>query len=310
MNKSGHGVVYIVVAAMLWGFFPMFARILYAGGITVIQVVSARAMIAGAIFLVWGFFTGVYKGLRVKDYLFLTFYGCFSILGTYIFYSLSIKYLSSAMAAMLLYTAPAFVILFERLIYNEKITGVKMLALAAVFTGSALVVRIYDFTSMVLDIRGIIFGILSGIFYSMLTVIGRSAIKRGYTSLQNTFIPAVAVGVIFCAAVPPWTIPVPSTKIALCYLAVGVIGSVLPYFFYIKGLSTGIDGAVASILANIEPVTATICGVVIFSDRLEIPQVIGVMIVLLGAAIPSAASKLIPRLKTPPAQKSTSGTEK
>ena len=297
MKKTGSGAVYIISAAVLWGFFPVFTRMLYAEGISVADAVAARAIVAALTYLIWGLLGGVFKGLKGKDYLFLAFYGVCSVLGTYLFYALAIKYLSAAMAAMLLYTAPAFVILFDRLLYGEPITRVKLIALAAAFIGSCLVVRIYDLESLVLNWQGIVLGLLAGISYSMLTVIGRKAIGRGYTPLQNTFVPSISVGLIFCVAVPPWTIAMPSAKVALCYLAVGIIGSVLPYFFYLKGLSSGIGGAAASILANVEPVAATLFGMIFFADTLELWQILGMAIVLFGAAIPSLSDRYAGKIR-------------
>lgn len=298
MKKSGSGAVYIVSAAILWGLFPVFTRILYSEGISVTDAVAARALVAGAIYLVWGLIGGVFRGLKPRDYLFLAFYGLCSVFGTYLFYALAIKYLSAAMAAMLLYTAPAFVILFDRIFYGEPITRVKLTALAAAFAGSCLVVRVYDPSSLVLNLKGIALGLLAGISYSMLTVVGRKAIKLGYTPLQNTFVPSISVALIFLVAAPPWTIEIPSAKAALCYLAVGIIGSVLPYFFYLKGLSSGISGASASILANVEPVAATLFGMIFFADRLEPLQIVGMAIVLIGAAIPSLPNKREKRCRT------------
>lgn len=276
---------YIIGAAVLWGLFPVFTRIIYAEGITVMQAVAARAAVAGLIYLVIGFVKGCFSGLGGRDLVFLSLYGFASLLGTYVFYSLSIKYLSAAMAAMLLYTAPAFVIVFDRIIWKEKVTPPKLIALAAVFFGSCLVVRAYDVESLVVNTAGIIFGLLSGISYSMLTVIGRAAVKRGYSATRNTVVPAVAVGVLAGAAIPVCGLPLDSTTVILCYLALGVVGSVLPYFLYQKGLASGIDGSAASILANIEPVTATMFGVLIFADTLEAAQIVGIVVVLGGAAV-------------------------
>jgi len=95
------------------------------------------------------------------------------------------------------------------------------------------------------------------------------------------------VGLAMCVITPPWTIPLTGGTVILCYLAIGIIGSVLPYFFYLKGLSTGIDGAAAILLANLEPVTATVLGYFIFSDLLEWPQILGIVVVLAGSVLPS-----------------------
>ncbi len=295
--KKHLGAVYVLIAGVMWGVFPMFTRLLYADGVSVKHAVASRAILAGAVYLVWGLFAGAFKGMKAKDWLFYLFYGVASSGSTYLFYALAIRYLSSAMAAMLLYTAPAFVILFCRVLYGDPITKVKLAALIATFAGSALVVRVYDLPSLKVSALGILFGLLSGVCYSMLTVIGRKAVERGGGTLRNSIVPAVCVGVIYGIAVPPWTIPVESARMVGCYLAVAVIGSVLPYFFYQKGLSTGMDGGTASLLAYAEPVTAAVLGCVCFGDLLEIWQIIGVVIVLIGAALPEVIKSPAPAEK-------------
>ena len=91
MKNRLSGMPFIVGAAALWGLFPVFTRILYSEGITVAQAVAARAATAGIIYLVTGWVKGCFSGLGRRDFVFLSLYGFASLLGTYVFYSLSIK---------------------------------------------------------------------------------------------------------------------------------------------------------------------------------------------------------------------------
>lgn len=294
MSKNAKGIIMILAAAVCWGLFPSFSRVLYGFGVTVMDTVAVRAMVAGAIYLIIGLIKGSFKGLRLRDLPFLCFYGAAAILSVFVFYSLAIKELSSAMAAMLLYTAPAFVIIFNRIIYKDKITAPKLVALIITFVGSFLVVRAYDFSSFSANIIGIVFGLLAGIGYSMLTVIGRTALKR-YSPEVGTFVPTIFTAVVMMIAVPPFTLHIEGGAVAvLCALGLGIVGSVLPYMLYLGGLSKGVDGGNAIILANAEPVVATLCGVIFFKDIMEWPQIIGIVLVMLGAALPNL--KFIGRL--------------
>lgn len=287
MSRNVKGIVLILLAACCWGFFPTFSRVLYGQGMPVIQVVSARALIAGAIYLIMGFIRGTFKGIKLKDLPFFIGYGIAAILSVFLFYALAIDYLSSAVAAMLLYTAPSFVIIFNRIFYKEKITPIKIAALFITFTGSFFVVRAYDINSLKVGGIGVLFGFLAGIGYSMLTVIGRAGLKK-YSPEANTFIPTIATAAIFFVAVPPWKIEILNGAASvLCLLGVGIVGSVLPYLFYLKGLSCGVHSSNAVLLANVEPLVATVCGVFFFRDLLEWPQIIGIALVLTGAALPN-----------------------
>ena len=85
---------------------------------------------------------------------------------------------STAVAAVLLYTGPAFVNIFERIFYKKRLTWVKILSLIITFAGCAMVVGLYDLSTVTDNLLGIVVGLLSGICYSMTTVIGEKAKEK------------------------------------------------------------------------------------------------------------------------------------
>lgn len=290
MNKQQRGLLMILAAAICWGIFPTFSCILYAYGMPAIHAVALRAGIAGGMYLLIGLARGSFRGLRAKDLPLLCGYGIAAILSTYLFYALAVEMLSSAMAAMLLYTAPAFVIVFNRIFYKDAITPQKLVALIITFAGSALVVRIYDPAALTLNFKGILIGLLSGIGYSMLTVIGRKVLQK-HSPQVGTFVPTIFVGALMMLIVPPFEIRLDGAVMWLCALGLGIVGSVLPYLLYLGGLSCGVDGGNAVILANAEPVVATLCGSLFFHDRLDGLQVLGIALVMVGAVLPNLRTK-------------------
>ena len=57
------------------------------------------------------------------------------------------------------------------------------------------------------------------------------------------------------------------------------ISSVLPYFLYTRGL-VDVEGGKASILASIEPVVASVAGVIAFGEPLSLWVVLGLVCIL------------------------------
>ncbi len=289
MTKSQNtkGALYVTIAAISWGIFPCFNRVLASMGIPPLVSTSVRAVIAAVVYIIWGIWKGSFKDFSYKYIPFYLFYGIIAIVGTtYLYAQAQVTLNSSAMAAVLLYTAPAFVIIFNRLLYKEPVTKTKLCALILTFFGCFLVSGGYNISSLKLNAIGLIIGLLSGLSYSMLTVIGKTAVKK-YPSELNSFMPTIMAAVVFMCIVPPWTIPVPNTSVIVLYLLLSLTGTVVPYVFYTKGLSTGMDGGKAILIANVEPVTAAILGVVVFSDTLEILHILGIIITLTGAVIAS-----------------------
>lgn len=67
-------------------------------------------------------------------------------------------------------------------------------------------------------------------------------------------------------------------------LAFCVLCTVVPYLTYTLGLQY-VENGKASIIASVEPVTATLLGVLLFHEKLTITCVIGVVLVLAALAI-------------------------
>ena len=289
MNKSSNtmGAIYITIAAVSWGVFPLFNRTLASLGIPPLASTAVRAMIAAVIYIIWGISKGSFKTFSIKCIPFYLFYGVVAIVGTtYLYAQSQVTLNSSSMAAVLLYTAPAFVIIFNRILYKEPVTKTKLIALFLTFTGCFLVSGGYDISNLKVNGLGLAIGLLSGLSYSMLTVIGKTAVKK-YSQDLNSFMPTIMAAIVFMCMVPPWKIPVPHISVVIMYLLLSLTGTVIPYVFYAKGLSTGMDGGRAILIANVEPIVASVLGVIVFNDTISIIQIFGIILTLTGAVIAS-----------------------
>ena len=156
-NNPRLGGLFVLLAAVLWGTIPFFSRQLYAQGADPLGAAAARAFIAAVIFLLAALLFKTLRGVRAKDLPFFALYGLCAVTGTYSFYFSAISRLSIAMASMLLYTGPAFVIVLSRILYREPITKEKIVALLLTFAGCFLVVRGYDVRTLTLNLTGIVF---------------------------------------------------------------------------------------------------------------------------------------------------------
>ena len=289
MNKSSNtkGAIYVTIAAVSWGIFPCFNRVLAHSGIPPLISTAARAMIAAVIYIVYGLTKKSFRSFSYKCIPFYLFYGLIAVVGTtYLYAQAQVTLNSSAMSAVLLYTAPAFVIIFNRILYKESVTKVKLISLFMTFFGCFLVSGGYDLSNLKVNSTGLIIGLLSGLSYSMLTVIGKTAVKKYHPDL-NSFMPTIMAAIVFMCMVPPWTVPIPDTFVLIMYLLLSLTGTVIPYVFYAKGLSTGMDGGRAILIANVEPVVASILGLIVFGDDMNIFQFTGICLTISGAIIAS-----------------------
>ena len=205
-------------------------------------------------------------------------------------YFSAMQHTSLAVAGVLLYTAPIFVMLLSALLFREQITCKKLLALALAFCGCALVSGLGS--DSLVSPAGLLFGLGAGISYALYSIFGRYAIQRGYGSWTMTF-----YSFLFCAILSiflcDWetTLPVFSQSAEpLWILGLGFITAFSPYVLYSLGLES-VENSRASILASIEPVVAAVISVVVFAEPMSLPAALGIAMVLAAIVLLSVHKK-------------------
>lgn len=280
-KKGFGGYLMVLASAILWGTLPVISSICYRLGSNGITAGAMRAYLAALIFLIWLLADGSLKKLKLSEVPFYLIYGIAAGGGTFVFYMMAIESLSVSMAAMLLYTAPAFVVIFDRIFYRVPINRYKLAAVAGCFTGSFLVVKGYDLSAFTGSMTGILTGLGAGVSYSLTSVLGKKA-KRFHDGKMNSGLMVIFGSLAFLFLKPPYEIGGFSGTLILLYLCLAVVGTVIPYFLYLKGIDQGIDIGAASMIATVEPVVGTVLGAVVLKETLQWPQVLGMGIMIFG----------------------------
>ena len=277
-QKKG-GTAMVLAGACLWGVIGLFNRTLMAAGLTPESIVLVRNL-GGLVLL--GLVLGVWKRdvFRIHPahlgYFFGT--GIVSVLlFTWCYFSCQ-QECSLAVAAILLYTSPAFVVLLSALLWRDKLTGKKLLALALTFFGCVCVTGVYS-GGMTITLRGFLLGVGAGFFYALYSIFGRYALAHyePYTVTFYTFTFAGVGSLIFLR--PEQMVVLADGKLALVALGLAVVCTVLPYLFYTAGLAR-MDSGKAAILASVEPVVAALVGILAFHESMSPATGLGVVSIL------------------------------
>ncbi len=277
--------LFVVLAGILWGVMGIFARHFNGLGL--------KALDIGWIRVFFGFLAvGVYLGLFHREVLRIRWKDLWCFLGTGICslflmnltYYTAIEKTSLAVAGVLLYTAPVFVMLASAFLFREKITGEKLLALVLAFLGCGFVSGVGSGSHVSLE--GFFWGIASGIAYASYSIFGRYAVKRGYgpwTMIFYTFLFCLLAHSMTC----DWYL-VRKTLFDIREIpwaaGLGVVTAFLPFFFYSSGL-TVLENSRASILASVEPVVAAMTGILVFQEMPTISGVFGILLVLMAVVM-------------------------
>lgn len=191
---------------------------------------------------------------------------------------------SAAVPALLLYTAPIFVMLLSMILFKEIITKKKILSLIMTFSGLMLVTGVFSENERI-SLKVVLFGLGSGLGYALYSIFGKYLVPR-YDSLTITTYTFITASVF---AVPLSGIAgkihtIMSGNCIFYGMLFAVISTVLPYLFYTRGLEKT-DAGKAAVLATIEPFTAAVIGIIFFSEKLSIMKTAGMLLVLAAVII-------------------------
>ncbi len=275
----------IIAGGALWGFMGLFTRELSARGFSSPNTVFIRCAIAAILFGAT-IIVRDRRGFRVRLRDFWCFFGsgvC-SLLFFTVCYFRAIELTSLAVAAILLYTAPSFVMLMSLPLFGERFTGRKLAALAMSFAGCCLVSGLGS--GETLGAAGLICGLCAGFGYALYSIFAKFAINRGYDSLTINFysclLTALGAGAVWGFG-EPLGLALAEPGTALLCVVFGLAISYLPYLLYTYGLS-GTENGKASVMASVEPVVATLLGALVFHESLSLACAAGVALVL-GAIV-------------------------
>ena len=279
------GLAAVLAAGTFWGTMGFFARSLYAAGFGPLEVAQTRIttglVLVGLYILLFN--RSLFK-VKLRDIWCFLGTGIVSLLLFSTCYFSALNYTSLAVAAILLYTAPFFVMLLSLVLFKEKMNTRKVVALLMAFAGCVLVSGVGGDTAF--SWKGILLGLGSGFFYALYSIFGRYAINRGYGAWSMTFYTFLFCSV-GCAFLSNWqvigSVMAASSSNILWVLGLGFVTAFLPYVLYSRGLEQ-MESSKASILASVEPVVSALFGVLVFHETLSVWGILGIAMVL-GAII-------------------------
>lgn len=281
--------LFVVLAAFFWGLSGGIGGILMGQGWDPIVVSFYRGAIGLVFVLAWLAVRPHGAGLASSRLWFWSVIAGVGVAGNFAFYFLSIAEGSVAVAATLMYCAPVFVYLVSFALKLESPSRLKWAAIAIVMVGIVLLTGIYDVGAGEITLIAAGAGLLSGLCYAVFIFGFKYAAPHG--SPQAILVIAFAVLAIILVGLgdADQTLAVLNTSSWPLFVTLGVLGAGLSFVFYIVGLKRTAP-AVASIVAMVEPVTASLFGVVFLSESLVALQIFGMALILIAVTALSVYS--------------------
>ena len=294
LNSEFKSFIKIFVTGCLWGTIGLFVKLMEGQGSSS-SYTSFLRLFFGAVLL--AVLTLIVDGPRAFRIGWKTLLSCVLLgivcQGTFnILYSTSVSMNGMSVGSVLLYTAPIFTTVASLLLFREKLNCLKWIALPVNVVGCALTATGGDFSASTLAPLGILIGVGAGFTYGMTAVIGRIAVREKASPLAvatyNLFF-----GCVFIAAVRlPWrTAERPLDPKLLNFGALfGLIATALAYALYFSGLSKIKETSKVPVVASVEVVVATVIGIAVFHEGINVIRIVGIGLVLLSILLFSRKS--------------------
>lgn len=293
MNKKYISAGLVLLGGCTWGCMGLLVRPLDVYGLNSVDISFIRAVVTMLAMSVWLmlFDRSAFK-IKLKDIWCFIGTGALSVAFFNYCYFKTIVLTSLSVAAVLLYTAPAFVMIMSAILFKERLGKKKLIALLLAFVGCCLVSGVVGGDAK-LTLPGLLVGIGAGFGYALYSIFSRYAINKGYGSMTITLYTFLTCTITTaCLADLGRVTEVMTADLGLLVktILLVLLVTLIPYLAYTKGLD-GLENGTASVIASVEPVMATVLGVVVYHEVPDLWMVIGIVLVLGSIGLVNAKSK-------------------
>lgn len=181
------------------------------------------------------------------------------------------------------YCGPIIVLALSPVLFKEKLTWNKLLAIAAVAVGMFCITGDIEPGS---DVQtGILFGGGAALLYASL-IVANKRVKRlsGLNCAMYELIVAFFVVLIYLLASNVKLPVIPAAEDIVWVLAIGLVNTGLAYYLYFSSLQK-LSGQTVALVCYIDPLTALLVSVAFLGEKLLGVQIAGAVLILGGACL-------------------------
>jgi len=292
--NEAKGALLIMAAALLWGTMGVLGKITYAETtIGPISLAFLRLLFAIPILAFVSWKRQCKISLTSREIVLFAGFGFCSLTIFEMLYFVSFAYTSVQHAAALLYTAPAFVAIFSRLILKEKLTKHKIAAVGLSILGAFLILGLvrgeplFSSRSQIGDWLAIGAGLAYSSWYIFGKILGSNR-DPAVTSLIG-----LCFGALFLFPIMAATEGVHPPQNLLAWQLVALIGigpTAIAYLLYLAGLKLA-DATKASVFAIVEPLSAAVFGFLFLQEVLSYDSLVGFLLIISSILLISTSNR-------------------
>ncbi len=277
MSPEKRGTLLAVASGLLYGLLGYFGMNILNSGLSVYNLSFWRFAIA-SLFMAFIFFVKHNQGGSLRQHLeAMIVGGIFYTIPGVLFFMAS-QLIGTGQSMVIFFVYPAFVMVLNWIINKQPIKLSYCWSFLVILVGLILLV---DLSELSFDLAGISLSLLSALSYAIYIFLSK---KATISAINSTFM--VSLGCAGCALVLAMldnSLVVP-TEISqwINILGLGIVCSAVPILLLLKAMKY-IATDKASLVSVLEPVFTVIFGVILLGEVMNFNNVIGVIMILVGA---------------------------
>ncbi|WML30917.1 DMT family transporter [Neobacillus sp. OS1-32] len=290
--KHVYPIFLISISATLWGIIAIFVRKLSAIGLSSMEIVTIRVVMAAILLGIIGLVK--YRPqmkISLSDLKLFIGTGIFSIVLFNWCYFTSVNQMNLSLAVILLYTSPAFVTILSFLFLKEKMTWLKAVSVSGTILGCMLIAGVSQHDAASLSTLGIITGLGAGFGYALYSIFGKFALEK-YQPFTVTFYTFLIAAIFLLPISGLWNKAglLFSGQVLIYGIGFALFPTVIAFLLYTKGLEK-IESSKAAIIATVEPLVATLLSLLLYKESFGLIQAIGSSLILVSVIIVNLPKK-------------------
>lgn len=281
------GIILAILGASFWGLGGTVSDYLFKQqNIDINWYVTARLLISGFLLLT------IFKILNPRQSIFIVFRNVtntiqlliFSTLGMLLVqyaYMASIIYGNAAIATLLQYIAPVYIILWFIIRKKETFKLFDVIAILLTLTGTFLLLTNGSLGSLMVSSSSMIWGIISGLSLAFYTIYASNLLSK-FPAILVVGWEMLISGILMNFKAPIWQFTISQIDISvILYLAFGIIlGTAMAFFFFIKSLNY-LSAKETTLFGTIEPVMAIVASALWLKVVFLPFQLLGIVLIII-----------------------------